>query len=250
MQKGRALLLGSVTASLLALAVIACDDESTSKFPGGGDDAGSTDTGPGFVVDANPGDDGTAPLSCNPNLPGTFAPAWKAPTKASACTAQQLGEYYDACLTTQSADAGDPCKTWTTANAACATCIEPTDNTGPIQWHRDRYYYTLNVAGCLSLERNEPNAGQCPASYAASIECQRAACDGCFGAKGATFQDFQTCQKSAKGSACATYETTFGQICGTTFNDPDGGAYDCFPQPSDANSKVHFVRVEGIFCGQ
>ena len=253
MQKGRAFLSVGLTVGLFALAAAACESESGSNFDEGQQDAGAGDTGPGFNTDGNTtGQDVKNPVSCNPSLPASFKPVWKAPTKSTACTQPQLGEYFDACLTNQGPDAGDPCKTWTEADANknCAACIEPADNSGPIQWHRDRFYYTLNVAGCLSLSRNEPNEGQCAATYAASIQCQRDSCDDCFRVEGATFPDFQKCQASAKGSACAGYEGKIGQICGTTYNDPDGGAYGCFRQSQDADQKEHFVRVQGIFCGQ
>jgi hypothetical protein len=249
MQKGRVVLFVTLTTGSFALAAAACEDDGASKFEEREADA-AFDSGPGFDLDSNTGQDGSAPVSCDPSLPAAFAPVWKAPTKTAACSPEDLGDYFDACLTNQGPDAGNPCKTWTDAHDTCAKCIEPTDNSGPIQWHRDRYYYTLNVAGCLALERNEPNDGQCPAAYNASIQCQRAACDGCFQAANATFQDFQTCQKSAKGVSCATYESKLGETCGTTYNDPDGGAYDCFRKGDDADQKVHFVRVEGIFCGK
>ena len=253
LHKSRAFLSVTLTVGSLALAVAACESESGSSFNENEKDAGFADTGPGFNTDgAATGKDAQGPVDCNPSLPATFKPAWKAPTKSAACSTPQLGQYFDACLTNQGPDAGNPCKTWTedTANKACAACIEPADNTGPIQWHRDRYYYTLNVAGCLALERNEPNEGECPATYAASIQCQRDSCDGCFQTEHATFADFQKCQGNAKQSACASYEGKIGQVCGTTYNDPDGGAFDCFRKNGDANQKEHFVRVEGIFCGQ
>ena len=249
MQKGRAFLSVGLTVGLFALAAAACESETASNFDESEQDAGFMDTGPGFNTDGTTGQDGQAPVSCNPSLPASFTPKWIAPKKSAACLQNELAEYFDACLTNQGPDAGDPCKTWTDAHGECAACIEPEDNSGPIQWHRDRFYYTLNVAGCLAISRNEMSEGQCPATYAASIQCQRDSCDDCFRVQGATFPDFTTCQRSAKDSACATYEGKIGQICGTTYNDPDGGAYDCFRQQDDADQKEHFVRVEGIFCG-
>lgn len=252
MQKGRAFFTFGSIVALFAFAV-ACESESSSVF-NENEDAGSdfgADTGPGFNVDSQTTQqDVEIPVSCTPSLPATFKPMWKVPTKAAVCSLKELGDYFDACLTPHAPDAGDPCKTWTDAHATCAVCIEPTDNTGPIQWHRDRFYYTLNIAGCLALERNEPDEGQCPAAYAATIQCQRASCDGCFSADGATFSDFQKCQTSARASACAGYEGIRGTTCGTTYNDPDGGAYDCFPRSKDEQQKDHFVRVKAIFCGQ
>lgn len=246
MQKGLAFLSVSVSATFLVLLAVACGENDTSEFVEKDGTDASFDTGPGFVVDANT-EDGSAPVSCSPVTPAA-APAWKAPAKSAACSEQELGEYYDACLTPNDLDAGDPCETWRDAHTQCRDCIEPADNSGPIQWYRDRYYYTLNVAGCIALERNEPSEGQCPAAYNAAIQCRRDACDGCFQAPNATFQDFQKCQGSAKGSVCSSYSTTLGNVCGSTYDDPDGGAYDCFRKNEDESPKGHFVRVEGIFC--
>jgi hypothetical protein len=252
MHKGRALVSVALTAASFALAVAACESETPSNFDDREKDASPTDTGPGFTdPDAAAEEDGKPPASCNPYLPGTYEPAWKAPTaNPTACETPELSGYYDACLAPKAPDAGDTCKAWKDEHVGCAACIEPADNTGPVQWWRDRFYYTLNLAGCLALERNEPNEGQCPATYAASIQCQRDSCDGCFDAPNATWPDFQTCQKSAKATACAGFEGKIGNICGTTYNDPDGGAWDCFPHDNDPNKqKDHWVRVEGIFCG-
>lgn len=248
--KGRALFFVSLTAVSFVLASVACDEEQTSKFEETTTDAGpGVDGSPPAFADANTGNDGSGPVTCDPSLPDGFSPVWKAPAKKSACSTAQLGEYFDACLAPPSPDGGNPCKDWTDANAACAECIEPTDNSGPIQWHRDRYYYTLNVAGCLALERDEPEEGKCPAAYNATIACQRAACDGCFSAPNATFADFQNCQKASKSAVCSKFEGDVGTICGTDYNDPDGGAYDCFRRNDDPDQKTHFVRVQGIFCG-
>ncbi|HVH45916.1 MAG TPA: hypothetical protein VM925_26365 [Labilithrix sp.] len=250
MLNGRVFFSVAVAAGALALLAAACENsEPASNFGEGEEDSGSSAETGTFNVDAGSIVDSIAPVSCTPSLPPTFKAAWKAPTKASACSPTQLSEYFDACLTGKAPDSGDPCKAWTDANGTCASCIEPADNSGPIQWHRDRYYHTLNLAGCLALKRNEPNEGQCPASYAASIQCQRESCDDCFRTPNATFDDFKKCQASAKKDACASLEATVGQTCGTTYNDPDGGAYDCFNSGAEA-VKLHFVRVEGIFCGQ
>lgn len=247
--------IATVFASL-AVGVIACsDDDGGSSFNDGAKDSGIPDTG-SFVTDSGPDDDASTPVVCNPSLPSTFAPTWNPPTKKSACTTAQLGEYYDRCLADldedpdAGPDASTACQIWTAANADCATCIAPTDGTGPIEWHLGTQYdyYTINVAGCLSLERNEPDAGGCPAAYAASIQCQRASCQDCFLDENATFDDFQQCQSGAKTTGCAELNAHVGEVCGTTYNDPDGGAYDCFRQGSE-DPKTHYVRVEGIFCG-
>lgn len=243
--------LGFTAATLAALA-IACDDSNPeSGFAEGPEDAAAPDTG-SFVVDS--GGDSATPVDCTPALPSNFTPSWAAPTKASACSAAQLGEYFDKCLAglgSEDPDAGDPCEPWITENGPCASCIAPENNSGPVQWHQGSNYefYTMNVAGCLALERGETAAGQCPATYAAAIQCQRESCATCLSHPDATFDDFQGCQTSSKTAVCAALGAKVNEVCGETYNDPDGGAYDCFRKNGE-DAKTHFVRVEGIFCGQ
>lgn len=248
MQKCLAFLSIALTAGGIALAGVACDDAPSSQFVDAVQDSGSsTDAGFGFTDGPTLGDS-EAPVDCSPSLPATFAPAWKPPTKAAACDQGELADYYDRCVKATGVDAGADCKAWLSAHGGCSSCLEPKDNNGPIQFYRDRFYYTLNVSGCLSLLRNEPGDGTCPAAYSASIQCQRESCDGCVIQDGAQFADFQRCQQSAKTTGCKTYEDKIGQLCDPTFNDPDGGAYACF-RPSGEDERTHFLRVEGIFCG-
>lgn len=249
MRKGVAVLSVALTVAGMGISAAACEDTAPNTFPEGEPDA-TFDSGPGFNTDGNTtGKDAFGPVDCNPALPATFKVDWKAPKQKpvpAACSAEDLTGYYDACLK-PSFDEKE-CKTWREAHATCTTCIEPEDNPGPIQQHLERYYYTLNVAGCLALERKEPEVGKCPAVFSDSIQCQRASCNNCLPTQGATFPDFQKCQKEAKTSACAGYESKIVQVCTTTYNDPDGGAYGCF-QNGPEGQKAHFVRVEGIFCG-
>lgn len=250
MLKRFAVLTMSLTVGAVAFGAAACENTSESVFPAGGQDA-AADSGPGFTSEPKDGEDASKPVDCTPSA-SSFTPTWKAPTKGSACSADLLREYYDTCVN-PGPDAGanpaQQCTSWLAAHGDCAKCLEPGDNTGPIQFHRDRFYYTLNVAGCLAIERSEPEAGKCPATYSASIECQRKACDGCLLQNAAEFADFQKCQGTARTTDCKTYEDKIGQVCGTEFNDPDGGAYDCFRPSGDKDERTHFVRVEGIFCG-
>ncbi len=248
MQKGRALFFASFTAVTFVLAAVACDDEQSSKFEETPDAGGADSSPPPSFEEPNKNEEAGGPVTCDPAAPSN-ADVWKAPKKQQACTAKQLSDYYDACLTTPGPDAGDPCKTFKDAdpsNKTCSDCIEPTDNSGPVQWHRDRLFYTVNIAGCMALLRGEPNAGQCPATYHDSVACQRASCEACL--PQAKFADFQACQVKSKESTCATLQNTFEQTCGANLAGPDGGASDCF-RPKDEDAKKHFVRVEGVFCG-
>lgn len=247
MTKARVWMAAWATGMAAVLGLVACEDDTGSTFEDTPEDAGPLDTGPVFETDGG-SSDANVPVTCDPVLPAGFAPTWTPPVPSAACTADALGAYFDACLgNLGQPDAEQTCTAWLAANEACGTCIEPDDGSGPVQWHRERAYYTLNVAGCLSLLRNETAAEQCPATYNASIQCQRESCGGCLLQTSAQFQDFQNCQAEAKAGDCATYESAFSAACGTTFNDEDGGAYGCF-RASGEDARTHFVRVEGYFC--
>lgn len=248
MKKRHAVLTISVTLGALAAGVVACESEPSSTFDEKGGDA-SFEQAPSLSFDS--GDQGDAgSVDCNPRLPTTFAPTWKPPTRAAgACSTSQMGAYIDACLSNPTDEAA--CKTWRDANAACTSCLEPAGNTGPIEQHLERAYATLNIAGCLSLLRNERDAGQCPSTYAASFECQRVSCDNCFSTPGANFEvDFRACQAEAKTTGCTRYANAVQPSCGPGYAGTDGGAFGCFPKSANEPAKDHFVRVMALFCGE
>ncbi len=237
-------------AGLVSIAV-ACGTEAGSSFKEAPPDAAAGfDATTGFEFDSGGRPDSSTGVSaCEPKIPATFNPVWKAPTRTSACALTDLSGYYDACLTPRAADAGDPCKAFTDAHASCSACVEAPDNAGPIQWHRNRLYYTLNVAGCFALTLGQNAEGQCPDAYSDSVQCQREACNGCFDSADATFGEFQKCQQRAKEDQCKTYDTTFRSVCAPVVAASDSGVSDCQPKASE-NAKDHFTRVMGIFCGQ
>lgn len=251
MQKPVAFFSVAVTVGAVVFGAAACEESSESTFPTAEEDAAVEASGPGFIPpppDGSPGDE-PLPVDCKPSLPTTFEPTWNPPTKMEVCEPEELTAYYDACVAASDPDAGDACKAWKDAHADCAGCLEPPDNNGPIQFFLERRFYGLNVAGCLAIVREEPEAGKCPAAYAAAIECQRVSCDDCLLQSGAQYSDFQKCQQAARETGCERYEKDVRSACPAGFTGPDGGAYACF-RPKDEDERTHFVRVEGIFCGK
>lgn len=229
----------------------ACSDKKESTFPEETVDTGFVSPPGSFAVDAgrDAGDGGK--IECKPGVADTYVPAWTAPTAAAACSAADLAAYYETCIASLGADGGaTACEAWRTdaAHGTCAACIEPADGSGPIQWHRDRYYQTLNVAGCIAIQQAALGAGDCGGVYHAAVQCKRDACDACFDTEGATFKDFQACQ-SAAGSldACASYESAVGTAC-AGYKDAGSPALECFPRGGEGQA-AHFVRVMGITCG-
>lgn len=250
MQKRFAFLSVALTVGAAVLGAVACEDAIESTFPELEDSGGVEDSGPGFFTGDASDKEPTEPVECKASIPATFSPTWKPPVKAAVCELADLGTYYDACVDISDVDAGAAsCAAWKQDHGECAACLEPADNNGPIQFFHERLYYGLNVAGCLALLRDELEDGACPSKYSASIECQRASCDGCLLEEGASYDDFRSCQKEARSTGCKSYEAAVGSTCGGGLASPDGGAAECFPV-KDEGERSHFVRVEGIFCGK
>lgn len=243
----------------LATGCFLCSVWACSSSPAGSQfveetgDSGAPEGGLQFNPDSGGTDpDATQLSTCKPQLPATFAPKWTAPTKASKCSTADLGGWYDACEADLNAQT---CKDWLTAHADCGGCIQPTDNSGPIQTFQNGLYLLLNVAGCLSIvEKSLGESDSCAQAYDAYFQCRRASCDNCFvGANQGAAQalkDFNTCESNA---SCDLYKSAESSACtSTSFNykDADGGAPQCFPMGQESpNAKTFYVRVMGITCG-
>jgi hypothetical protein len=225
-------------------------------------DAGDQlDTGPSFNTDGSIGNTEDAPIGpvvCEPSLPSNFTPDWKPPTKTSACSTAEIGEYYDACTPDMNAA---PCTTWMAAHTACTNCLEPDDNSGPIQLYQERRVVTLNVGGCIAIQQNDLAADKCGAKYDGLQQCKRRSCDGCFAKPGATFTDFQICQGKATTTGCVPYDTAQDTACGENYRDNVDVA-KCFPTQTEAAAlsganadaakaanKTFYGRVQAIYCG-
>jgi hypothetical protein len=244
MNKRRAVWALVMSAGVYGAFVLACGDESSSTFGENAPDA-KIDSAPSFDIDAQDPSDSAVAASCNPALPSTFNPSWVAPTKGT-CSAADVGEYYDICYTGADKAA---CEAWRGSHATCTQCIEPANNSGPIQIYLDRKFRAPNIAGCLALSRDGGAGDECAPAYSASVECQRVSCLGCFSTQGATLTDFQACQQNAKTTGCATYENAVGPKCGSGFTRPDGGSGACFRQSASELEKTHLTRLMGVFCG-
>lgn len=254
MEKGPAFVFATLMLACSVASVAACSDEDESTFKEGTPDA-STDSPGTFNLDSG----GDAPVlgdaepgaKCEPVIPDNYKPSWNAPAKPSSpgpCAAGDLTAYYDECLATLgNPDAGNACDTWKAANAACTSCIEPANNSGPIQWHQQRFYYTLNVAGCIAIKQDAYEEAACGGAYNAAITCEREACAGCFKTGTSTFADFRACQNAASMVGyCKSLETQQASVCTGVKTATETAP--CFKDAAEDN-KTFFTRAMGIFCG-
>lgn len=249
-----------VSLASVALVVVACSDEKEpSTFGGDGVDA-STDSPPVFGGSSSggssglpTGEGGTPGAKCEPTIANDYTANWTAPTAPATpgpCDATTVGTYYDECLATLGKpDHQTRCDAWNAANTACGACIEPTNNSGPIQWHRSRFYYTLNVAGCIAVQQDKYGNGDCGYAYGAAVNCVRDACGGCWETGKSTFDDFRNCQNAAASvGLCKTLQSSQSSACpNVSSTDPTKG---CFNTNNQEETKVHYSRVMSYFCAK
>lgn len=243
-----AVLAGVVVAGSSSL--VACSSSNDSTF-GDGVDSGPPDPGPISPLVPEAGADGGGEggaKQCTPSIPAEFKPSWTPPTKATPakCTADELQGYWDACL--KDASKKEPCVAFANAHKDCTACIEPADKSGPVQWHQERLYYTLNVAGCIALQQpGKTGPDDCGGAYNAAVQCTRESCQGCF-ATGGTFTEFSECQKKVSSQGvCASYQTVQSDAC-QGIKEAGKPTLQCFLGNGEALETL-FVRVEGFFCG-
>lgn len=256
---GLGLFFGVCGSLLGSLVFVGCSSSPDSTFPGDPPKPDAEPDAPGALFPEGGGPDSGGeggPGMCTPKTPSPFTPVWKAPVKApGACSAQQLKDYYNACLVNPTATETDgTCANWKkdAANVTCATCTEPDDQGGPIQWHLTRQFYTLNVAGCINLKQDGTDAGAagCGEAYNAALDCERQSCLTCI-SEAKSFTLFSACQAETKTKGCMTYETMKTSACGSYT-----GAGACFPNSTEKTelqgtglSETFYTRVLGVTCG-
>ena len=231
------------------LVVVACSSSPDSTFAPDPTKPDAAEDSPGTFSEGG-GPDATegGPTSCSPSKPNPFTPVWKAPARSvAACSAAELKMYWDACLANAGKTETDgTCAAFKAAHATCGACAEPDDQGGPIQWHANRNFYTLNVAGCIAIKQAGTDAGTagCGEAFNASVDCSRQSCISCI-TQAKSFALFQTCQNDVKVMGlCKSFDTAATTACGTYT-----GATSCFPTSSSEPQEAHFTRVVAITCG-
>jgi hypothetical protein len=210
-----------------------------TTYPDGGNLLGPAETG----TPAPPAD-------CNPAAVTAFQPVWQPPEawKQNVCTAAQISDFYDACLTPPISESA--CNSFVQQNAKCAPCLQSqdTDPTGAvIVWHEKMQYWTVNVAGCIADATGDATAAGCGASYAAAIACRQSSCNACWVAQGesATFQQFSDCESLAGATTCQSYASAVPTKCG---NLDSTAAGVCMPS-SSATAQQAYMQLAPLFCG-
>jgi hypothetical protein len=156
--------------------------------------------------------------------------------------------YFAACLADPGkTNADGTCANFAREHAACVACTEPSTQAGPVRWAAKRSYYTLNLAGCISIQQ-APEPGKCAEAFNAAVQCQSEACTSCFPVGGTNEQFLQRreCQKLAQKAECQKYEAAQGVAC-NGYKDAGSSALTCFNAGTEVN-EVLFTRVIRVFC--
>jgi len=120
---------------------------------------------------------------------------------ASACSDQQIADYYTNCLP----GTGNSCTTWegVTSNANCEKCIitsESAASWGALVEVANHVVYP-NIGGCIALETGDTSSTGCGAKAWYASQCLDLSCsDNC---ASAAFTDYQACTQAAQTQTCS-----------------------------------------------
>jgi hypothetical protein len=208
---------------------------------------GSTDAG--ILPGSDAASDGAPGGPCGPTLPPTFTPVWHPPKPfgQSACMAADFSAYYDACLTSP-IDA-DRCTAFTNAHSACVNCIVSDEGDamyGPLIWHQNRAFFTLNIAGCLAHQLNDVSPRGCGAAFQAIVQCKQSSCTGCFDPTDTTFNSFLNCEGKAGPTVCQPFTEAESESCHYS-HDPNTTTGVCVDD--SVATRDQFLRMAPLFCG-
>jgi hypothetical protein len=239
--------VGALVTVTLASASACSGSGNPSIFPPPSDAAPNVPPGPDASPFASvpPGD--AAPASCSPANMSGFQATWAPPeTFSTSCTAAQVTGYYEACLAEPTVAA--TCMQFQGANPGCSQCIASQDTDsqlGPVVWHLESTYYTINLAGCIARAMGNTSATGCGAAYGATTQCDEKACDACFSTSAPSFTKFSACEAQADETVCSSLQAAIPGACGDLSSGP---AAQCFP-PQGATAEQAFLVVAPIFCG-
>lgn len=226
----------TVTGGLL----LACSSKDESKFEPTPPEAGADAPGPLLPeASAEGGEGGTG--ACVVDVPANFQSDFVAPKAAKgSCQTADIEGYWTNCLANiRAADHDQVCDAWVAANATCAGCIQPKDNSGPVLWlaYGGPRFYQVNVGGCLALLLNDSSPQGCGALTHDTGQCTWQACGKC-----STPTD-SSCRSAARAEGiCASKNNVRGQVCGTA--DASRDACTAF-----GDTKSAFEGISAVFCG-
>jgi hypothetical protein len=188
---------------------------SSSGGYGGSSGSGSGSSGGGQGGTSSGGSFGSPDANaCQPGIVATFQPGTYHPASGQwqgACVPDASGDpitgFYDSCL---GANATSPhCSAFRETYTACVACLltpASADRYGPLIDNGD--FVTANVAGCIELAGDQPDASQlfCAGAVQALAGCETAACQAnCAVHDAASLAAYESCATASDSGGCATF---------------------------------------------
>ncbi len=239
-----------VQVPFIAMMWVACSSDNTGTGDGG--DASQTQdvkaADKKVIPDVSVPEEGPG---CAPSATiDTSKLTWSPPIPSNACSAQQITDFNANCFDSTTASTAK-CTAWTgtTANKACAGCMETSEsvpNYGAIIDTGHGVVYA-NIGGCIAIVAGDLTAGGCGAKFWATSQCEDLDCaDNCPITDNASFTAYQQCTTAAATGACKVYADA---ECDTS---PDAGVIytKCSLPLTTAKNFSDLVLAYGpVFCG-
>lgn len=183
------------------------------------------------------------PLGCVPSNVSSSDLTWTPPAaaNATACSDQQISDYYADCLNPNAPTGA--CTTWQgiTANANCAKCLvtqESASAWGPLIAVPNNVLYA-NIGGCIALETGDTTSSGCGAKAWQASQCEDLSCSN--NCAGSAFTDYQACTQAAATGTCAP------EIAAECDLSDAGAIYATCVNHQDFQS--YFLAIAPVFCG-
>jgi hypothetical protein len=251
--------LGLVSLCALVGAMTYGCSSTTTNGGGGGDDSGATGSDSGTHHDSggtgmdsggggmDSGGGGDSAAMCAPGNVSSFTPPAYVPAArhAGACAGTDIADYYTACLDTTSTQM--TCSTFTTAKAACSSCLEgpSTASSWTAVVDTPNGIASVNLGGCMELAGGA-NGLACAKSAQKADACSDAACSPtCKVTDDASLQLYEACAQQADANGCSTYAQAL-QTCETAEAATDGGDSICL---TGQTFQDLYNAVAPVFCG-
>lgn len=243
----RKLLALVVSFPLAASFYLACSGDNS---PGDAGD-GSLDVRAEKPVIQDTGTVETGP-TCAPGPFDGSTLTWQPPHAAqpTACSSQQLNDYYTNCWNAQTKNTNN-CNAWKTANPACLSCMYSNELGDAGSWstiiNTGTGVVYPNTGGCIALELNDTSATGCGAKAWFALDCQDDTCAPSCPIDpnnvNASFQAYNACLQQAAQEGC---KSLLAAECDLS---DAGSVLTACDITSNATFQTKFFAIGAVMCG-
>lgn len=230
-----------VASVLTATASPGCSSSASTDTDASAEDA-AADVHAGRDSGSDAGDEPDAAPVCAPTKPASVPAQDPRTPDPGACTSDEVGGYYYACIERT----GAVCDAYKAAHATCFRCIDAqeTDATsGPLVWYAKGAFFDFGLGACIATVRPDATGVACGKALTQLQACESLACENNCGdlQTKAGFDALVQCTRNADDEACASFVADYDVKCAS-----QPGA-SCFEQKGEADIDF-FTRLATLFC--